>query len=324
MSETEHIVFLDRGTLPPDIELRLPRCEHRFEKFDATAPEEVANRIARASVVVTNKVAIGRRDLAAAERLKLIVVAATGTDCVDIQACADRGVTVCNVRNYASATVPEHVFALALGLRRSIGAFHASVCRGRWQDANQFCYFDYPVSNLSGSVLGVIGAGALGQRVADLGAAFGMTVMLSGRKGADTEDGRRVPFDRVLSEADVISLHLPLTPQTRHLIGAREFALMEKRPILINTARGPLVDENALLDALNRGMISGAGIDVAMPEPPPVDGPLMQIARHPNAIVTPHIAWAGRQSVLTLVEQVGDLITAGLNGAPFNLVSPEN
>lgn len=322
MSNENHIVFLDRATLPEDIEPDFSAVAGTYVAHDRTETQQTADRLKTATIAITNKVRIGSAELEAAPELRLIVVAATGTDCVDVPACSLRGISVCNVRDYAQATVPEHVFALILGLRRSIGAYHGSVQRGRWQEAGQFCYFDYPVDNLSGQVLGVMGSGALGSRVAELGRAFGMEVLFAGRRGDLAPQHPRTPFPEVLQRADVISLHLPLTSDSRGLLSAGEFNQMARRPIVINTARGPLIDEIALLEALNTGQVSGAGIDVAMPEPPPEGGALMQIARHSRAIVTPHVAWAGRQAIHTLAEQLQAMVLAGIAGKPFNLVAP--
>lgn len=322
MSDRHHIVFLDRGTLPEDIEPDFSAVDGTYVAHARTEGWQTAHRLKTATIAITNKVRIGPAELEAAPQLRLIVVAATGTDCIDVAACRLRGISVCNVRDYAQATVPEHVFALILGLRRSIAAYHGSVQRGRWQEAGQFCYFDYPVDNLSGQVLGIMGSGALGSRVAELGRAFGMEVLFAGRRGDLVPPHPRTPFTEVLQRADVISLHLPLTPESRELLSTAEFDQMARRPIVINTARGPLIDEPALLDALNTGQVSGAGIDVAMPEPPPEGGPLMQIARHPRAIVTPHVAWAGRQAIRTLTAQVQAMVLAGIVGKAFNLVTP--
>ena len=206
---------------------------------------------------------------------------------VDLEACAAAGVTVTNIRDYAVHTVPEHTFALILALRRSILAYRDSVARGRWQEAGQFCYFDYPVRDLAGSTLGVIGDGSIGQSVAELGKAFGMRTLFSAYKGTTGMGPLYTPFEELLRISDVITLHAPLMPSTRGMIGRAEFALMERRPLLINTARGGLVDEAALEEALTGGQIAGAGFDVATREPPPADHPLMRLLQlaelHPDA-----------------------------------------
>ena len=246
------VVFLDRDTISPETVLRALSFPHELEVFDRTTAEQVAERIADADIVITNKAPVREAALEGATRLRLVAVAATGTDVVDVKACAARGVTVSNIRNYAVNTVPEHTFALILALRRSILPYRESVARGRWQEAAQFCYFDYPIRDLAGSTLGIIGDGALGKSVAKLGEAFGMRVLFSDYKGTTGMGPLYTPFGDVLRLSDVITLHSPLLPSTRNLIGAPEFAAMERKPLLINTARGGLVDEDALFDALTQ------------------------------------------------------------------------
>ena len=210
--------------------------------------EEIAGRIADADV--TNKVPFTAETIAAAPKLRFIAVAATGYDVIDLKACAARGIKVSNIRGYAMTTVPEHTFALILALRRNILAYRQSVADGAWMRANQFCYFDYPVNDLAGSTLGIIGDGVLGQAVANIARAFGMKVLYSTYKGVEGMGPLYTPFEELLRISDVITLHAPLMPSTRNLIGDAEFALMERRPVLINTARGGLVDEEALARAL--------------------------------------------------------------------------
>lgn len=317
------VVFLDRDTLSPETRLRPLSFPHELVVYDRTSPEEVGDRIADAEIVITNKAPVRGAALDGAKRLKLVAVAATGTDIVDVAACARRGVTVSNIRHYAVHTVPEHTFALILALRRSILAYRDSVARGRWQEARQFCYFDHPIRDLAGSTLGVIGDGALGKAVAKLGEAFGMRVLFSAYKGTMGMGPLYTPFEEVLRTSDVITLHSPLLPSTRNMIGAPEFALMERRPLLVNTARGGLVDEEALAEALRSGQIAGAGFDVATVEPPPPDHPLMRLLELPNFILTPHVAWASREAIQSLADQLVDNIEAFWNGSPRNVVEPQ-
>ena len=316
------VVFLDRETLPPQTRLRPLGFPHEMVVYDRTVPEEVPARIADADVVITNKVPLRRDTIGSADRLRLIAVAATGTDVVDVAACAARGITVTNIRDYAVHTVPEHTFALILALRRSIVAYRESVARGRWQEAGQFCYFDYPIRDLAGSTLGVIGDGTLGQAVAELGKAFGMRTLFSAYKGTTGMGPLYTPFEEVLRISDVITLHAPLMPSTHNLIGRAEFALMERRPLLINTARGGLVDEEALAAALTGGQISGAAFDVATSEPPPADHVLMRLLELPNFILTPHIAWASQEAIQSLADQLIETIEAFWAGEPRNVVTP--
>jgi glycerate dehydrogenase len=315
------VVFLDRDTIAADISLRPFAFPHELTEFGGTNSDQVAERIADADIVITNKSPVRLAELTSAPALRLIAIAATGSDVVDIKACAERGVSVCNIRDYAVHTVPEHTFALILALRRSLTAYRDSVRAGRWAEAGQFCYFDYPINDLSGATLGIIGDGALGRAVADIGRAFGMRTLFSSYKGVSGMGPLYTPFEDVIRQSDVITLHAPLMPQTRNMIAASEFALMERKPLIINTARGGLVDEVALGQALRSGQIAGAGFDVATVEPPSADHPLMQLVGLPNFILTPHVAWASREAVQSLADQLVDNIEGFWNGKPRNIVA---
>ena len=319
--QTPRVVFLDRDTLPRDVELRPLEFDHELVVHGATDVSEVAERIRGATIVITNKVPVRASAIGMAPKLKLIAIAATGSDIVDLPACRERGITVANIRNYAVNTVPEHTFALILALSRSIVPYYRSVARGAWQACGQFCYFDYPIRDLAGSTLGVIGDGVLGQAVADLGKAFGMHVRFSSYKGTSGMGPLYTPFEEVLRISDVITLHVPLLPSTQGMIGAREFAAMERRPLLINTSRGGLVDENALWDALTSGQIAGAGFDVAAVEPPPTDHPLMRLLALPNFILTPHVAWASREAIQALADQLIENIELYWRGTPRHVIA---
>ena len=316
-----HIVFLDRGTIAPQIRLREPTFPHTFVAHQHTAPEDVAERLAGATIAITNKAPIRGDAMAALPDLKLIAVAATGTDCVDKAYCRDHGIAVSNIRAYAQATVPEHTFALILALRRSIVPYRSDVIAGEWQAAGQFCFFNHPIHSLSGARLGIVGEGVLGQRVAEIARAFGMVTMFAAHKGRSGLGPLYTPWDEVLETSDIITLHSPLLPATEGMIGLAEFRQMKRRPLLINTARGGLVVEADLERALDEGLISGAGFDVASPEPPPVDHPLMRIASRPNVIVTPHIAWAADEAQQVLADQLIDNIESFVRGEPTNLVT---
>ncbi len=317
---TKKIVFLDRATLPPTTTLRPPSFAHELIAHERTEADEVAARIADADIVITNKARITREAMQGAPRLKLIAVAATGTDVVDAEAGRERGIVTSNIRNYAGHTVPEHTFALLLALRRSVLQYRASVAEGRWIEARQFCYFDFPIRDLANSTLGVIGDGVLGKAVAEIGKAFGMRVLFSDYKGTTGMGPLYTPFEQVLRTSDVITLHTPLMPSTRNLIGAAEFAMMDRHPLLINTARGGLVDEAALVEALESGQIAGAGFDVVTAEPPPEDHPLMRLLERPNFILTPHVAWASEEATQGLADQLIDNIEAFVRGEPRNIV----
>ena len=321
MSAPLAIVLLDRDTMSAETEFRPPDVPHTLTVHARTAPPDVAARIAEADVVILNKVAIGAAELAAAPKLKLIAVAATGYDKIDLDACRAAGVTVANVREYAVNTVPEHTFALILALRRSLVPYRASVNAGRWEEADQFCYFDYPIADLSGATLGVVGDGSLGRSVARLGEAFGMRVLYSAYKGVDGMGPLYTPFEEVMRTADVITLHCPLIPATRHMISDAEFAMMKRRPLLINTARGGLVDEAALERALEAGRISGAGFDVVTTEPPGADHVMRRIAKRDDVILTPHVAWASREAIQAVADQVTAIIENFARGEPINAVT---
>lgn len=314
------IVFLDRGTISASTYLRSPAFPHEWVQHERTAAHEVVARIRDADIVIVNKVKLVADALASAPRLKLIAIAATGTDNVDLSACHARGIVVCNVRNYAVHTVPEHTFALIFALRRSICGYRDAVRAGRWQEAAQFCFFDYPIRDLAGSTLGVIGDGALGQAVASIGRALGMRVLFSGHKGRIGQGRLYTPFEQLLEQVDVLTLHCPLNAETHHMIGAAEFSRMTRKPLLINTGRGGLVDETALGPALASGQISGAAFDVTRVEPPPSDHPFMTLLDRPDFILTPHIAWASAEAIQALADQLIDILEAFVSGTPIHQV----
>ncbi len=318
---TRRIVFLDRATIAPQIRLRAPAFAHELVEHDDTEADQVVERLAGASIAITNKVPITAAALERLPALKLVAVAATGTDCVDKTACAARGVVVSNIRGYAVNTVPEHTFALILALQRNLVAYRQDVIAGRWQASGRFCFFDHPIRDLAGARLGIIGDGVLGQRVAELGRAFGMLPLIAEHKGRTGMGPMFTPWQGVLESSDVITLHSPLTPQTRGMIGRSEFRTMKRRPILVNTARGGLVDEAALAEALEQGLIAGAGFDVTDGEPPAADSPMMKIAARPDVIVTPHVAWASDEAQQALADQLVDNIESFVAGRPANVVA---
>jgi glycerate dehydrogenase len=314
------IVFLDRATLSPETKLAKFEFPHDLIAFERSSPLETPERIRDADIVITNKAKITAEAVAVASRLRLIAVAATGTDVIDIKACEAKAVAVVNVRDYAQHTVPEHTFALILALRRSLLGYRDSVRAGRWQESGQFCYFDYPIRDLAGSTLGIVGDGVLGRAVAEIARAFQFKILFSSYKGVSGMGPLYTPFEDVLRQSDIITLHCPLLPSTRNLIGRAEFALMGRRPLLINTARGGLVDEQALVDALIGGQILGAGFDVTTSEPPPVDHPFSRIMDRSNFILTPHVAWASREAIQNLADQLVETVNLFWQGRPRNLV----
>ncbi|MEZ5824923.1 MAG: D-2-hydroxyacid dehydrogenase [Geminicoccaceae bacterium] len=314
------IVFLDRLTLGPSVEVRRPSFDHEWIEHERSLPEQVAERIADADLVITNKAPVREAALAGAPGVKMISVAATGYDIVDIEACRARGITVSNVRGYAVNTVPEHTFALILALRRSIVPYRASVMTGRWQEAGTFCYFDYPIRDLAGSTIAIMGEGSIGQSVATIARAFGMTPLFVAHKGVSGLGPLYTPWEEALERADILSIHAPLTASTRNMIGMQEFRSMKRRPIIVNCARGGLVDEAALVRALDEGLISGIGFDVLTSEPPAADNPLLSILDRPNVVVTPHVAWASEEAQQNLWDQTIEALDAFVAGKPVRTV----
>ncbi|MES2165190.1 MAG: D-2-hydroxyacid dehydrogenase [Pseudomonadota bacterium] len=322
MTDMHRIVFLDRDSVIASI--RKPSFAHEWTEYPATAAADAMQRLrdARATIAITNKVPLRAADLAQLPDLKMIAVAATGTDIVDLAAARERGIVVSNIRNYAVHTLPEHTFALILALRRQLVAYRADIEAGLWQKSDRFCLFGHPISDLAGSRLGLFGYGALGRSVAQIARAFGMEVIVHTRTpllDAKADGVREAGFDEVLETSDIISLHLPLNDKTRNMISAKELIRMKRSALLINTARGGLVDETALADALRSGVIAGAGFDVLVKEPPPEDNVLLNL-RLPNFILTPHSAWASTQAMQVLVDQLIDNVEAWAAGAPRNVV----
>jgi glycerate dehydrogenase len=314
-------VFLDLASLAErDLDLSgFQAVADDWHSYPATAPEDRVARIADADVVVTNKVVLDEAVLRAAPNLKLVCLTATGFNNVSVETARELGVVVSNVVAYATDSVAQHVFALMLAHHTSLFAYTEAVKRGDWSRSAQFCLLDYPVRELRGMTLGVVGFGELGRGVARIAEAFGMHVLVSQRPGGAPAPGR-TPFEDLLRRSDVISLHVPLLDNTHHLIDARALDLMKPTALLINTARGAVVDNLALADALRRGVIGGAAMDVLDVEPPPLDHPLL--ARDiPNLIITPHTAWAGRQARQNVVDETVANIRAFLDGRPRNRVA---
>lgn len=310
----QQIVFLDSDTLDAGITLHRPDFPHHWQSHPSTAPEQVVERLRNASIAIINKLRIGAPELAQLPDLKLIALAATGSDNVDLEACRAANVGVCNIRNYSGPSVPEHAMALMLALSRNLFAWRQSLLEGRWQQSGQFCFFDHNIMDLHGKQLGIIGKGTLGQALGERAQGMGMIVRYAQSQIGASHDEDRLPLDALLQSSDVVSLHCPLTPYTRHLIGERELALMKPGALLINVGRGGLVDEAALLKALANGRLGGAGFDVASVEPPPPDHPLMQALQYPNFILTPHVAWASEESMQRLADQLIDNINAFAEG----------
>ena len=315
---TQRVVFLDRDSLKARV--RKPSCATEYVEYAKTAAEEIVPRLKNATVAIINKVPMGAETLKQLPHLKMIAVAATGYDVVDVGYCKEHGIAVANIRNYAIHTVPEHTFALILALRRNLLAYRQDVENGVWNESDQFCFFTHDIGDLYGSTLGIIGEGAIGQGTAAIGRAFGMRVLYADHPPPKMEGVTFTPHEQVLAESDVISLHCPLMPSTRNLINIDAFRKMKRNALLINTARGGLVDEAALIQALDEGLIAGAGFDVLTVEPPRNGHPLLDV-RRPNFILTPHIAWASDGAMQFLADQLIDNIELWCAGKPQHLVT---
>lgn len=307
-------VFLDFATMGGDLDLTpLREVTSDLEIYDTSTPAEAVERIADASIVYTNKINLSDELIAAAPKLTFIGLTATGTDNIDIASAEKHGIAVCNIRSYCTASVTEHVMGALLSLTHSLPGFQQSVAAGEWQTSDSPFLLAHSIRELSVMTLGIVGFGELGRGVARAAEAFGMNVIVSARPGSSDTPPGRVAFDTMLKEADVISLHYPLNEQTRGLFGAAQFALMRNDAILINTARGGLVDSAALVAALEAGQIGAAAVDV-LPIEPPVDGePLLQYTGS-NLIVTPHIAWASNVARQNAIDELAANVRAFIDG----------
>ena len=316
-------IFLDKASLyPEDLDFSLLEESANWQWFDNVNLADIQHSLQNAEILVTNKVVIEKKLFDTCKHLKLICVAATGVNNVDLAAAKAHDVKVCNVRSYATSSVVSHVFSMILSLNRNLTAYSASVTNGDWSHSDFFCCFGPPMHNLVAQKIGIIGYGELGKAVAEIAKSFGMEVLIAhGHNAADESylSEGRVDLDTLLSESDVVSLHCPLTENNRYMIGRRELGLMKPEAILINTARGGLIDENALLYALKNNQIAAAGLDVLEKEPPSFNHPLITY-KNPNLIITPHIAWAGQESRQKLVAEIAKNIQAYMQGWPRNLI----
>jgi len=311
-------VLLDCNSLgPDDLDLSaLMALPVDWTIYPETSDREVCERIVDADIVLTNKVPINALSLSQAPRLKIISVMATGTNAIDLQAAAQHQVAVCNAVKYGTGSVVQHVWALILALTTKLADYQRAAVDGTWQHSSQFCLLNFPVEELQSKVLGIVGAGELGRGVAKVAEAFGLEVIYAALPGRQYADQQRVDFEAFLSRADIVSLHCPLTAETTNLIDEVELALMKPSAVLINTARGGMVNEAALKRALLNGAIAGAGIDVLTNEPPREGNPLLD-ETIPNLIVTPHCAWVARQSRQRLVAQTVENLRAFLQEEPL-------
>lgn len=303
-------VFLDRGSFPKQINIQLPTQIKEVVEYENSSLEQVAERIKDAAIVLTNKSIVDADAINGAANLKLIQVMATGTNNVDLEACKDKNITVQNVSDYSTISVPEHTFAMLLTLRRNLTSYLDDVKVGRWSTSEFFCFLDYPIKDLSGSTMAIIGGGTLGKKVAAIALAFGMHVIFADRKGAKSTRAGYINFEEALTAADVISINCPLTVDTKDLISDAEFLLMKPSCLLLNISRGGIVDEYALVRAFQHNSITGAAFDVSSQEPMPLDHPLQELSKKPNFLLTPHIAWASDEAMQTLVDMAMEKITS--------------
>ncbi|MDH1262122.1 2-hydroxyacid dehydrogenase [Pseudomonas sp. GD03944] len=321
MSNTSRAVFLDHSSLDlGDLDLTpLAQCFDHLELHGHTAPEQVAERLQGAQVAISNKVTIDAKTFAACPDLKLVLVTATGTNNIDLAAAREHGVTVCNCQGYGTPSVSQHTLMLLLALATRLPDYQQAIRGGAWEKAQQFCLLDFPIVELEGKTLGLLGHGELGSAVGRLAEAFGMRVLLGQLPGRPPR-ADRIPLDELLPQVDALTLHCPLNADTLNLIGERELNLMKPTAFLINTARGGLVNEAALADALRRGHLGGAATDVLTQEPPR-DGNLLLAGDIPRLIITPHSAWGSREARQRIVTQVQENAQAFFGGAPRRVVS---
>ena len=313
-------VFLDYNTIGPDDLDPSPLidCLPDIEFYGSTTPDEVKDRIQNAEFILTNKVKLDTSNLEGAKKLKFIGLTATGADNIDLDYAKKKNIRVCNIRAYCTQSVVEHVFGALLSLTHNLRSYSQLVDGGDWQKSDDFCLLRYPIKELSSMKLGVVGYGELGRNVAKMGKAFGMSVIINTRsKNEFNSEEEHVTFKRLLEESDVVSLHCPLTIETKNLIGTEEIKLMKPSSILINTARGGLIDSEALLFALKNGMIAGAAIDV-LPEEPPINGNALLEYKKLNLIMTPHIAWGTIEARQNAINQLADTIKAFQNNQKIN------
>lgn len=305
-----NIVFLDSTGIPASHRIPSFSFPHQLTEYAHTAAEQVLARAKDADIIITSKVILNHEILSQLPKLKLIAVTATGTNNIDLVAAKALGITVKNVTGYSSVTVPEHVIGMIYALKHRLIDYHRDqLLTERWATCGQFCYVDYPISDVQGSILGIIGRGCIGNEVARLAQAVGMRVLFAEHQHATTIREGYTAFDEVLKQADVISLHCPLTPQTEQLINAKTLALMKPNACLINTGRGGLINEADLLQALQSGKLAGAALDVLVKEPPASDDALWLAAKtQPNLLITPHVAWASDSALTTLVNKVAQNI----------------
>lgn len=301
-------VFLDRNTLSSHMELSVPQGVTQWVVYESTSPEQLLTHLAEADIAITNKVKIRREHLEQLPQLKFIQLTATGMDNIDTEAAKELGVTVRNVVGYSTESVAEHFFMLMLASLRGLKPYHTAVETGVWQADGRFCLTEPTLLDLHTRTLGIIGVGNIGKAITERAKAFGMRVLWAEREGKAPRNSDYTPFDQVLAQSDVLSLNCPLTPETHHLICERTLAKMQRKPLLINVARGAVVDPQAVYNALQQDKLLGFATDVFEQEPPRKDDPLMQLAQHPRVLLTPHVAWASQYALDKLWKKVKEQI----------------
>lgn len=321
MTNTARAVFLDHPSLDlGDLDLNpLRSCFGELQLFARTTPDQVIERLKGATVAITNKAVIDAQAMAASPELKLILISATGTNNVDLEAARRHGITVCNCQGYGTPSVAQHTIMLLLNLATRLADYQKAVGDGRWQQASQFCLLDYPIVELEGKTLGLLGHGELGSAVGRLAEAFGMRVLLGQIPGRPARPDR-LPLEQLLPQVDALTLHCPLNEHTRHFIGARELAQLKPGAFVVNTARGGLIDEQALAEALRSGHLGGAATDVLSVEPPTQGNPLLA-SDIPRLIVTPHNAWGSREARQRIVGQMSENAQGFFSGTARRVVS---
>ncbi|WP_053178228.1 2-hydroxyacid dehydrogenase [Pseudomonas kilonensis] len=321
MTNSARAVFLDHPSLDlGDLDLGpLRNCFSDLQLFARTTPDQVAERLEGATVAITNKAVIDAQAMAASPDLKLILISATGTNNVDLAAARSHGITVCNCQGYGTPSVAQHTIMLLLNLATRLADYQKAVGEGRWQQASQFCLLDYPIVELEGKTLGLLGHGELGSAVGRLAEAFGMRVLLGQIPGRPAR-ADRLPLEQLLPQVDALTLHCPLNEHTRHFIGARELSQLKPGAFVVNTARGGLIDEQALAEALRSGHLGGAATDVLSVEPPAQGNPLLA-GDIPRLIVTPHNAWGSREARQRIVGQMSENAQGFFSGTARRVVS---
>ena len=317
MSEKRTGVFLDASTIACD--LVKPSCVDEWQVHGMTYPAETASRIDKCDVAFTNKVKIGSSELVKAQNLKLIVVAATGYDIIDLEECKRKNIAVANSPGYSASSVIEHAVGLMFAVMRSLVPYSLLSSDGTWSKSGIFCLHTHPIIELAGKQVGIIGSGSLGSGTGKLCEALGMKVRYLVKKDGTSDGLERLSFGELLATSDVVSLHCPLDSSNKHMINSKSLAMMKKSAVLINTARGALVNSEDLVAALENGTIAGAGIDVLDTEPPPPDSPLVK-CKHPRLVLTPHVAWASMEVQQRLAKMVADTADCFFANSPKHIV----